>query len=190
MKLKFDEKGLVPMIIQDAITGSVLSLFYANTEALEKIQETSYLWRYSRSKKKLMKKGESSGNFMKIVSIKEDCDSDALLLKVRPEGPACHSGEYSCFGEEKEILYELLDIIKNRKQNPNKNSYTSKIVTDKSEVIAKLREECEELIEAEKPTDIKWEAADLLYFMLVYLENRGVAFEDVLAELKRRRRLP
>ena len=135
-----------------------------------------------------MKKGEESGNFMKVVSLSEDCDSDALLAKVKPEGPACHTGSYSCFGEKKSILYELVEVIKTRKLNPKSDSYTSSIVCDRSKIIAKLREECEELIDAEKPSDIKWEAADLLFFMLVYLENRGISFEDVLVELKKRRK--
>ncbi len=188
VKLKFDDAGLVPMVVQDATSGVVLSLFYANTDTIAKINETGYLWRYSRSKGKLMKKGEESGNFMKVVSLSEDCDSDALLAKVKPEGPACHTGSYSCFGEKKSILYELVEVIKTRKLNPKSDSYTSSIVCDRSKIIAKLREECEELIDAEKPSDIKWEAADLLFFMLVYLENRGISFEDVLVELKKRRK--
>ncbi len=188
MKLKFDSNGLIPMIVQDAESGVVLSLFYANEDAVKKTNETGYLWRYSRSKKKLMRKGEESGNYMKIVSLSPDCDSDALLIKVKPEGSACHTGSYSCFGEVKGILNALLEVIRDRKINPTQSSYTSSIVNDRSKIIAKLREECEELIEAEKPSDIKWEAADLLFFMLVYLENRGILFEDVLAELKRRRK--
>ncbi|MDO8553671.1 MAG: bifunctional phosphoribosyl-AMP cyclohydrolase/phosphoribosyl-ATP diphosphatase HisIE [Candidatus Micrarchaeota archaeon] len=187
MKVKFNDAGLVPMIVQDATSGVVLSLFYANEDAVKKTKETGYLWRYSRSRKKLMKKGEESGNFMKVVSLSEDCDSDALLVKVKPEGPACHTGSYSCFGEKKRILCELIEVIKDRKANPKKDSFTSSIVSDRSKIIAKLREECEELIDAEKPSDIKWEAADLLFFMLVYLENRQISFEDVLTELRKRR---
>lgn len=187
MKLKFDSAGLIPMVIQDA-GGAVLSLFYANEDAITRIKETGYLWRYSRSRKKLMKKGGQSGNFMKVVSLSTDCDSDALLVKVIPDGPACHTGKYSCFGEEKNILCEITEVIKARKQNPKPDSYTSSIIGKRPEIIAKLREECEELIDAEKPNDIKWEAADLLFFMLVYLENRDIKFEDVLAELRKRRR--
>lgn len=185
--MKFDKSGLVPMIIQDANSGAVLSLFYCNEESLKKMKETGFVWRYSRSKKKLMKKGMSSGNLMKVVSISEDCDSDALLVKVKPFGPACHAGDYSCFGEEKNILTELIDVISERKRNPKKDSYTSQIVKNKMKIIEKLREELEELIEAKRKKDIKWEAADLLYFLLVYLENRSVGFSDVLEELRRRR---
>lgn len=191
MKIKFNSDGLIPLIIQDADSGTVLSLFYANQEAIKKMEETGYVWRYSRSKQKLMKKGEESGNVQKVVSITEDCDSDALLVKVKPAGPACHTGKYSCFKEEKPVLNELLEVLKDRKKNPKQGSYTSKLIKDQKGIIAKLREECEEFIEAgEKKEDkeVVWEAADLLFFMLVYLENRNVEFADVLKELKRRRK--
>lgn len=187
MNIKFDKNGLIPMIIQDAETGVVLSLFYANQESIAKTKDTGYVWRYSRSKQKLMKKGEESGNMQKVVSMQEDCDSDALLVKVKPQGPACHKGKYSCFKQEKPILNELLEVIRDRKENPKQGSYTSSIVNNKEKIIAKLREELDELIQAEKPEEIQWEAADLLYFMLVYLENKDVKFADVLKELKKRR---
>lgn len=186
MKIKFEENGLVPMIIQDANSGLVLSLFYTNKEAIEKMKSTGYVWRYSRTKKKLMKKGEESGNTQKIVSISFDCDQDALLVRVLPNGPACHKGTISCFDAEAGVLSELSRVIKNRKLNP-KDSYTSKIVKDRNAIIAKIREECEELIEAEGEKNITWEAADLIYFTLVYLENREVEFSEVLKELRKRR---
>ncbi len=188
--MKFDSNGLIPMIIQDATTGLVLSLFYANKESIEKMKETCFVYRYSRSKQKVMKKGEESGNVQKVKEIIEDCDSDALLVRVNSNGPACHTGSRSCFGSEEEatILSELSSIIENRKLNPKKGSYTSTIVNNRDAIIEKLREECEELIVAEKKNDIKWEAADLLYFILVYLENRNVKLEAVLAELKGRRK--
>ncbi len=197
MKLKFNPDGLIPLIIQDADSGTVLSLFYANQEAIDKMQETGHVWRYSRSKNKLMQKGEESVNVQKIIEIKEDCDSDALLVKVNPKGPACHKGTVSCFesgvmgGSNQSILSELIAVLRDRKKNPKKGSYTSSILNNQKEIIAKLREECEEFIEAgEKKEDkeVVWEAADLLFFMLVYLENRDVEFADVLKELKRRRK--
>ena len=187
-KIKFDENGLVPMIIQDVDSGAVLSLFYANQESLGRMNREGMVWRYSRSKKKLMKKGEESGNFLKVVSISLDCDSDALLVKVQPTGPACHTGKSSCFGDFGSVLTQLVKIIAERKQNPKPKSYVSSIVNDKQEIINKLNEELAELIEAEKDSEIIWEAADLLFFMLVYLENRSIKFSQVLYELERRRK--
>jgi phosphoribosyl-ATP pyrophosphohydrolase/phosphoribosyl-AMP cyclohydrolase len=186
--LQFNENGLVPMIIQDVDSGAVLSLFYCNKEALEKTKEEEYVWRYSRKLGRIIKKGESSGNFQKVVSIKEDCDSDAILVKVIPEGPACHTGNYSCFREEKGILSELLEILEDRKNNPKEQSYVSSIVNDREKIVEKLKEELDEFIEAGKEDEITWEAADLLFFMLVYLENRNIKFSKVLQELKRRRK--
>lgn len=197
MKLKFNSDGLIPLIIQDSDSGTVLSLFYANQEAMDKMQKTGYVWRFSRSKNRLMKKGEESGNVQKVISISEDCDSDALLVKVKPWGPACHKGTVSCFGSgvqgdfSPNIISELVTVLKDRKKNPKKGSYTSSIIINKQKIIAKLREECEEFIEAgEKKEDkeVIWEAADLLFFMLVYLGNRDIEFADVLNELKRRRK--
>ena len=188
MTIKFGKDGLVPMIIQDAEGGTVLSLFYCNEEALRKTKEEGYVWRYSRRLGRIIKKGEESGNFQKVVSIKEDCDSDAILVRVKPEGPTCHTGGYSCFGEEKPILQELLGVIEDRKNNPKPDSYVCSIIDDKEKIAAKLREELEELLEAEKVEDVAWEAADLLFFMLVYLECRDVDFSKVLDELKRRRK--
>lgn len=189
MEIKFDEKGLVPLIVQDSESGAVLSLFYANSEAVGKMKEEGYVWRYSRKLGRVIKKGEESGNFQRVVSVSPDCDSDALLVKVVPEGPACHTGEYSCFGEEKPVLCELVEVIAERKKNPVEGgSYVSGLVKERGKIVEKLEEELEELIEAEKENEIAWEAADLLFFMLVYLENRGVSFSSVLSELKRRRR--
>lgn len=194
MKLKFDKDGLIPMIVQNANNGSVLSLFYANKEAIRRMKQTNYVWRYSRSRKKIMLKGETSGNRQKIVSISADCDRDALLIKAKPEGPACHTGNVSCFESSVSnsdldlgILCELTKIIKKRMQQPLRNSYTSSIVKNRKAIIAKLREECEELIEARGKKNLAWEAADLLYFVLLYLENRNLPLAEVLKELRGRR---
>ena len=188
VKIKFGKDGLVPVIVQDEGSSAVLSLFYANAEAIGKMNDEGYVWRYSRRMGRLSKKGEVSGNCQKIVSMKADCDSDALLVKVKPEGPACHTGEYSCFGETKSIIPELTEVIAGRKRDPKKGSYVSGLVNDREKIIDKLREELEELIDAGGEKDIAWEAADLLFFMLVYLENREVEFSRVLKELERRRR--
>ncbi len=188
MKLKFDKEGLVPMIIQDANSGTVLSLFYANEEAIDRMTKEGYVWRYSRKLGRVIKKGETSGNYQKVVSMQNDCDSDALLVKVIPKGPACHTNAYSCFGQEKPILQELIGVISSRKKEPNPNSYVSSIVNDRDMVVSKLKEELTELIEAENEDEVVWEAADLLFFMFVYLENREVGFKQVLEELRRRRK--
>ncbi len=189
-EIKLDNSGLAPLIVQDADTGVVLSLFYANKEAIEKILSDRYVWRYSRKLKRIIKKGEQSRNYQKVISLSLDCDNDAILIKVIPEGPACHTGEYSCFDQQKPILNELIEVIKDRKLNPKNGSYTSKLVNDQKAIIAKLREELDEFIEAgekKEKKEIVWEAADLLFFMLVYLENKNIKFSDVLMELKRRR---
>ncbi|MBU1887397.1 bifunctional phosphoribosyl-AMP cyclohydrolase/phosphoribosyl-ATP diphosphatase HisIE [Candidatus Micrarchaeota archaeon] len=189
-KIKFDANGLVPLIVQDADTSVVLSLFYANKDAVNRMLETNYVWRYSRKLGRIIKKGEQSRNYQKVISLNLDCDSDAILVKAIPEGPACHTGEYSCFDQQKPILNQLIEVIKDRKLNPKKGSYTSTIVNDQKAIIAKLREESEEFIEAgevKEKKEIVWEAADLLFFMLVYLENRNIKFSDVLEELNRRR---
>jgi phosphoribosyl-ATP pyrophosphohydrolase/phosphoribosyl-AMP cyclohydrolase len=176
------------MIIQDARGGAVLSLFYANMEAIEKMNQEGYVWRYSRKLGRIIKKGETSGNFQKVISIQNDCDSDALLVKVKPSGPACHTNAYSCFGETIPILTELTDVISERKQSKSQHSYVSGIVNDRMATVAKLREELDELICAGKKSEVVWEAADLLFFMLVYLENRGIELNEVLGELRRRRK--
>ncbi|MFH1447842.1 MAG: bifunctional phosphoribosyl-AMP cyclohydrolase/phosphoribosyl-ATP diphosphatase HisIE [Candidatus Micrarchaeota archaeon] len=190
MKLRFNSEGLVPMVIQDANGGAVLSLFYANEESLGKMKETGYVWRFSRSKKKVMKKGIISGNVQRVVSTSPDCDSDAVLVRVLPMGPACHNGGISCFGESKEdvILTELISVIKERKKNPKQRSYTSKILNSREKISEKLTEECCELIEAKDKNDIIWEAADILYFLLVFLEKNEVQFREVLEELTKRRK--
>ncbi|MBU0532764.1 phosphoribosyl-ATP diphosphatase [Candidatus Micrarchaeota archaeon] len=187
MKINFDRDNLIPMIIQDSDSGLVLSLFYTNAKAIAKMQDDGYVWRYSRKLKRVIKKGETSKNYQKVVSIENDCDSDALLVKVRPEGPACHTGQYSCFGNTKPFIKQLTDVISDRRRNPKKTSYVSSIVFKKEKIISKLREELKELIEADKKKEIIWEAADLFFFLLVYLENRDIKFIQVLDELKRRR---
>ncbi|HID72888.1 TPA: phosphoribosyl-ATP diphosphatase [Candidatus Micrarchaeota archaeon] len=186
--VKFGDDGLVPVIVQDADSGAVLSLFYCNREAFLKMLEEGYVWRFSRKLGRIIKKGEASGNCQKVVSMSKDCDSDALLVAARPEGPACHTGSYSCFSGKTPILWELVDVISGRKSSPKEGSYVSGMVADRQKVAAKLREELGELLEAEKDAEVVWEAADLLFFMLVYLENRNIKFSQVLQELKRRRK--
>ena len=193
-KIKFDKDGLIPMVIQDADSGAALSLFYGNLDSIKKMIETNYVWRYSRKNKKVMQKGEESGNTQKVVSILPDCDSDALLVKVKPTGPACHLGNASCFGDEnsgfENPIDELVKVIAERNKTPDKNSYTSKVVQNRELAVEKLREELNELIEAKTKENIAFEAADLTYFMLIYLQNQKVDWSDVLKELKERRKRP
>ena len=187
-RIQFNEAKLVPMIVQDATTGIVLSLFYANEGSFEKMKTTGYIWRYSRKLGKVIKKGEESGNCQKVISIELDCDGDALLVKVLPEGPACHTGAYSCFSKTTNpstILGELEQVLYERK---NLNSYSSSITNNKENAITKLREELEELIEADEEKELVWEAADLLFFFLTYLQNRSIKLSQVLQELRRRRK--
>ena len=187
--VKFGADGLAPMVVQDADSGAVLSLFYANREAFERTGKTGFLWRYSREHGRVMKKGETSGNCMRVVSIHADCDSDALLVRVLPQGPACHTGAVSCFGSGSVggVIGELAAVIAERRKNPA-DSYASRVVADRGLCVAKLREELEELIAAEGNANLSWEAADLLFFTLVYVENRGGKLSDVLGELRRRRK--
>jgi phosphoribosyl-ATP pyrophosphohydrolase/phosphoribosyl-AMP cyclohydrolase len=190
------KEELIPLIVQDNETKQVLSLFYCNKEAISRMKKTGYVWRYSRRYRKLIKKGETSGNFQRIKQLEYDCDKDALLVKVDQMGDgACHTGKWSCFGKEKErswgVLEELITVIEDRKKNPKKKSYVSSIIGKPKEIGDKLIEEAGELEEAilEKPDkEVVWEAADLLFFMLVGLENRGVDLQKVLEELKRRRK--
>ncbi len=175
---------IVPMVIQDANTLKVLSMFYANKESIKKMKETGFVYRYSRSKKRIMKKGEESGNIQKVVKIIEDCDNDAILVLVNPFGPACHTGTDSCFTGS--ILEKLEAIIGDRKKIPRKGSYTNKILTEDELLKGKLREELEEFINFKDKENLKWEAADLIYFMMVFLAKNGITFSDVEKELKKR----
>ncbi|MEK6954339.1 MAG: bifunctional phosphoribosyl-AMP cyclohydrolase/phosphoribosyl-ATP diphosphatase HisIE [Candidatus Micrarchaeota archaeon] len=191
------KEKLIPLIVQDYETKQVLSLFYCNKEAIARMKKTGYVWRFSRRYGKLMKKGESSGNFQKIVDLKYDCDKDALLARVEQMGDgACHTGKWSCFGKEKEkswgVLEELIAVIEDRKKNPKKKSYVSSIINKPEEIGDKLIEEAGELEEAilqKQDKEVVWETADLLFFTLVGLENRGIDLQKVLEELKRRSKI-
>jgi len=209
MRIDFaKEGGLMPTVVQDAATGEVLMLAYSSKESLAKTLRTKRAWFWSRSRKRLWKKGEESGNELAVEEVAADCDSDSLLFKVRVKGKgvACHTGKKSCFfnflkkGKRKKasasqsVLQELFSVIEERKKNSKKEaaagSYVASIVGNRKKIVEKLREECGELIEAaeKKPRkEIIWEAADLLFFELVLLANRGVKLEQVLAELERRR---
>ncbi|GGC82523.1 histidine biosynthesis bifunctional protein HisIE [Thalassobacillus devorans] len=202
--IQFDEKGLVPAIVQDARSKSVLTLAYMNKESLEKTLETNETVFYSRSRQELWHKGETSGNTQQVTSIHYDCDQDALLVQVVPNGPACHKGDYSCFSEAitsdkaslSENRYEILDqlqqVLADRKATNPEGSYTSKLFQEGVDRIAKkIGEEAGEVIIAAKNNDaeeLSLESADLLFHLLVLLTDRDVSFDKVLGVLEERHR--
>lgn len=195
MELDFTkENGLIPVIIQDEMTLQVLMLGYMNEEALKVTQETGKVTFYSRSKQRLWTKGETSGNFLKVKSIANDCDADALLIKVKPEGPTCHTGSTSCFGEEtaKGFLYQLEKVIGKRIDKKKEDSYTYKLSQRGiNKVAQKVGEEAVELVIEAKDNDdhlFKNEAADLLYHLLILLKVKNFKLEDVEKILQERQK--
>lgn len=190
--------GLVPAVIQDADTNQVLMLGYMNQEALEKTQSSGLVTFYSRSKNRLWTKGETSGHTLQLVSLAEDCDNDALLVKVKPNGPTCHTGDTSCFGEDSssrraaaiQFIARLEEVIHARRANPTEASYTN-FLFDKgvNKIAQKVGEEAVETVidaVAGKHDTMKGEAADLLYHLLVLLAATGMELADVVAVLQER----
>jgi phosphoribosyl-ATP pyrophosphohydrolase/phosphoribosyl-AMP cyclohydrolase len=193
MTLDFEKGGgLVPVVIQHADSLHVLMLGYMNAEALEQTRREGKVTFFSRSKNRLWTKGETSGNFLWVKEIREDCDSDALLIKVRPEGPVCHTGAASCFREDapKGFLYELEQTIAQRIDSGAEDSYTSRLVQRGiNKVAQKVGEEAVELVIEAKDNDpdlFKGEAADLLYHLLILLKAKGFSLEDIEAVLRAR----
>lgn len=197
--LDFDKMGgLVPAVIQDADTNQVLMLGYMNQESLEKTKSSGLVTFYSRSKNRLWTKGETSGNTLQLVSLAEDCDNDALLVRVKPNGPTCHTGDTSCFGEDAhsrriaaiQFIAKLEEVIQARKANPTEASYTN-FLFDKgiNKIAQKVGEEAVETVidaVAGKHDTMKGEAADLLYHLLVLLAATGMELADVVAVLQER----
>ncbi len=195
MKINFDKQtGLVPAIIQDAQNKTVLMLGYMNQEALQKTLDTKLVTFYSRSRKELWTKGETSGNFLQLVGIRPDCDADTLLVQANPTGPVCHLGTDTCWGEDNRLqcgfLNRLEDIITDRKTNPSEKSYTSALFKKGiNKVAQKVGEEAVELvIEAKDQNDGLFlnEAADLLFHYLILLQAKDFRFRDVLEILRLR----
>lgn len=196
MDIDFEKSGgLVPAIIQDADTKTVLMLGYMNKEAYEKTVATGLVTFYSRSRKCLWTKGETSNNFLHLVDIKVDCDNDTLLVKVNPDGPTCHKGTDTCWGEENEkspllFLAELSDFIEKRHQEMPEGSYTTSLFRDGLNRMAqKVGEEALELvIEATNGTNDRliYEGSDMLYHLIVLLTHKGLRIEDMAAELRER----
>lgn len=183
--------GLVPVIVQHFTTGEVLMLGYGNAESLQKCQETGELWLYSRSRGELWHKGETSGNTQRVVSITGDCDGDAVLIKVAPRGPMCHTGARACF-DASPTLAALADVITQRgaEATSSSQSYTAKLLADENLRLKKIGEEAVELVVACKAGDeekVAEEAADLIYHSLVACIAAGASLETVLGKLEARR---
>lgn len=195
-EVKYDDKGLVPVVAQDVLTGDVLMVAWANREALEAAQQTGRMHYWSRSRSKLWKKGEESGHGQEVVRLALDCDGDAVLAMVRQTGPACHTGTPTCFGRDADdvarpVLSELAQVIASRKARPTKDSYTSQLLSDPKKAGKKISEEATEVVMAlthESDQRVAEEAADVLYHLLVAAAARGVTLEQVLAVLQKRRR--
>ncbi len=195
MEIKFDKNtGLIPAIIQDNTTKNVLMLGYMNQESFDKTLETKKVTFFSRSKQRLWTKGEESGNFLHVVHVQNDCDNDTLLIRVNPQGPTCHKGSDTCWGEENKqkfgFLSQLEDVIQNRKENPDKKSYVASLFENGINKIAqKVGEEAVEVvIEAMDDNDhlFKDESADLLFHYLILLQAKGFQLNDIVDVLKSR----
>lgn len=196
-QLKFQKMGgIIPVIIQDVKTKDILMLGFMNEEALEKTLRNKRVVFWSREKKRLWEKGETSGNALEVFSITADCDNDTLLILSKPKGPTCHTGAYSCFGVknqgELEFLQELYDLLVERKKELPKNSYTTLLFKrGLAKILEKVKEESGEvLVAAEKESRKRLveESADLLYHLFVLLVEKNIPLKDVVKELKSRRK--
>lgn len=204
--LKFNQDGLIPAVVQDVHSKEVLTVAYMNQESLKKSLETKETWFYSRSRKSLWHKGETSGNTQTIADIRYDCDADTLLVLVEPAGPACHTGAYSCFNEslispqnERQkgsrpdrfrILNELETIIASREAERPEGAYTTYLFDEGvDKILKKVGEEASEVIIAAKnrsSEELQWEASDLLYHLFVLLREQKVGVDSLLAVLEER----
>jgi len=197
--LRFDERGLIPVIVQDAETNEVLMHAYTSQEAYERMVETGFTHFWSRSRERIWKKGETSGNVQEVVCIQTDCDNDALLVRVKQTGYACHKNRPSCFadvlsgelGGTAAIIPELRRVIRHRKDNPKEGSYTNRLLANEDLLLKKVVEEAAELAIASKnndPEELAWESADLIYHLLVLMESTGLPLEEIFKKLSERRR--
>jgi phosphoribosyl-AMP cyclohydrolase / phosphoribosyl-ATP pyrophosphohydrolase len=196
--IRFDENGLVPCVMQDARTGEVLTLAYMNEEALRRTRESGEMHFWSRSRGELWHKGATSGNTMRVRALRVDCDSDAIVALVEPTGPACHTGERSCFhsgdldpqpGEAIAVLERT--IAERKAAGDTGSSYTAKLLADQAFVGAKVEEEAEEVVRAareESDQRVREESADVLYHLAVLLATRDMSFQDSFEELNARRK--
>lgn len=197
----FSKDGLVPCVVQDAYTKEVLMMAYMNKESLERTIEEGYSCFYSRTRKTLWKKGETSGNVQKVRGLYYDCDGDTLLLKVQQKGPACHTGKPSCFfneliredtKEKSDVMDRLYSLLCQRRKNPVEGSYTSYLFNEGiDKILKKVGEESAEVIIASKSDDRKetvYEIADLFYHVLVLMVNQEISMDDIRKELESRRK--
>lgn len=195
-KLNFKKlNGLIPAIVVDYSTDKILMLGFMNEEALRKTIELNKVTFFSRSKNRLWTKGETSGNFLLTKNIISDCDDDSIIVYAEPQGPTCHSGNYSCFGIEKDeisFLSRLNDLIYDRKKNLPEGSYTSELFNSGSDrIIQKVGEEAVEVLIAVKNKsrkEVVYESADLLYHLMVMLADNDIKLSDVVDELESRHR--
>jgi phosphoribosyl-ATP pyrophosphohydrolase/phosphoribosyl-AMP cyclohydrolase len=199
-ELTFDSNGLIPCIVQDADTGAVLTLAYMNEESLRKTKETGETWFFSRSRNKLWHKGEESGNIQKVRELRYDCDADAILALVEPTGPACHTGETTCFfrgfegepGTQRfEAPGELSSTLAARRAEMPEGSYTTQLLNDPPFIAEKVLEEAEEVTRAAREeTDdrVANEAADVIYHLAVLMTQRGLSLQDAFQVLNERAR--
>ena len=197
--LKYNSDGLIPAVITDEADGAVLMLGYMNAESLGITLEQKKVCFFSRSRQKLWLKGETSGNFLNVVSIKTDCDADTLLITAKPDGPTCHTGARSCFfediyedenAEQAFCLDDLMKLIEGRKTNPKEGSYTTYLFEKGiDKILKKVGEECTEVIIAGKGGDRAeaiFEIADLTYHIMVMMTDMGISLDEVRAELASR----
>jgi phosphoribosyl-AMP cyclohydrolase / phosphoribosyl-ATP pyrophosphohydrolase len=195
-EIRFDERGLIPAIVQNATTREVLTLAYMNRESLARTIETGETWFWSRSRNELWHKGATSGNTQRVVNLTLDCDGDAIVVLVNPAGPACHTGAVSCFDIEMVhglglLLEQLYELIESRQRQRPAGSYTTYLFeAGLDKILKKLGEESAETIIAAKNEEqqpLIAEVSDLIYHLLVLLVARGVSLESIAAELKQRR---
>ncbi|MCT8140204.1 bifunctional phosphoribosyl-AMP cyclohydrolase/phosphoribosyl-ATP diphosphatase HisIE [Anaerobacillus sp. CMMVII] len=202
MNVTFDEKGLIPAVVQDATSKEVLTVAYMNEESLQKTLETRETWFYSRSRQELWHKGATSGNTQKVIDIRYDCDQDALVVLVIPAGPACHKGKYSCFSDSllsseaptSDDRFRILNILEStiaqREAEKPEGSYTTYLFEKGiDKMLKKVGEEAGEVIIAAKnrdPEELKWEVADLLFHLLVVLREQKLPLDEVLKTLEER----
>ena len=197
-EISFDEQGLVPCVVQDWRTGEVLTLAYMNAEALERTRETGETHFWSRSRQELWHKGETSGNVQRVRELRFDCDLDAVLALVEPAGPACHTGERTCFHNgdlEPPAPHEALPVlertVESRREERPEGSYTAELFADPARIGAKVREEADEAARAadgDSDQRLREEAADVLYHLTVLMASRGLRLADAYEELNGRRR--
>jgi phosphoribosyl-AMP cyclohydrolase / phosphoribosyl-ATP pyrophosphohydrolase len=197
MDPKWDDEGLAPCVMQDARTGEVLTLAYVNEEALARTRETGEMHFWSRSRGELWRKGETSGNTMRVRALRLDCDADALVALVDPAGPACHTGERTCFhaGDTEPVVAEALPalertIAERRASGEPGSSYTAQLLADPPRIGEKVREEAEEVARAaagESDARVREEAADVLYHLAVLMASRGLSLADACETLNGRR---